>query len=206
MNIWKKHGIISGMKPANGGWKFPQRMADGTNQWLSADSADKLLEKVQIVRIENAMPIGDPARDIAEYIRVHSPANDAFRYGRPQGAPQVTHVREIVSLIERMKIWLVGTAKRSVTLVREDDALSRGNICAQCPQNIRWETSCDSCNSDIVYRSNNLRQRPKFSLDKKLRGCRLHGFPCQSAIFIDRDNLPPRHEKAPDACWIGKTQ
>lgn len=207
MSVWKKHGIITGIKPAGGGWRFPQKLPDGSNLWRYAQSADDLLNQVMTLRVENAMPMGDPVSDICAYIRANSPVNDAFRFGRPQhGEVKTTSVREIVPLLERMKIWLVAMARRHVKLLREDDAYKRGEICASCPQNIKWQTSCDSCNSDIDYRSNNLRQRPKFLLDKKLRGCRLYGFPCQSAIFIDRDNLPPRHDKAPDACWIGKNE
>lgn len=191
------------MRPALGGWEFPQPYNGGTVP-LSGNDAEDLLENVTTFRIENGLPLGEPAREIAEYIKAKSPGNNGGRRAAIQ-EPVVSHLRAIVPMIEHCKVWLVAMLKRKdIVLVREDEANDRAQVCQGCPQNISWRTSCGGCNDDIDYKSNTLRQRPRSTLDKKLRACRLHRFPLQSAIFIDRDQLPPRHDNAPELCWVRK--
>lgn len=191
------YGLTTGVIPV-GDWEYQQAIDGGLHQ-CKAQDFEGLVAEVLRFRIDNNLTIGDAAADVADYTRRKSPQNDLRR--KAGGQFQPAQQRPITPLAERMKHLLHGLNNKQVAKVDIDEANRRAAICDKCPQNIKWESTCSSCNEDIRYRSNLLRGRTSFPYDEKLRGCRLHALNLQSAVFM-ADNLPARDDKAPGFCWL----
>lgn len=198
-------GVITALKPIGGGWRYMQS-TQGRFERIphegSADTGAVLVEQVRQFRINEGIDIGDPVYDVADYIRKVSPPNDKYK-GRAQLG--VERVREIKPLIQVCREWLDATAARLPEKTDLDDATARAGVCQHCKHNVAWEVSaCSDCNAAVTYKGICLRGRTEFAGDGFLRACRLHGVHLPTAIFIDRAFLPPRHEQAPEACWVPK--
>lgn len=196
--------IIEDLKPIGGGWRYMQLARDGSFHRVpvtgGAPTARKLVEMVRQYRINEGINMGDPERDIADYIRKVSPNNDRFRgkggvLGRPRAA-------DYVPPIQRIREWVDSMSPRKPRLVGIEEATPRAQACIGCPQNIRWKTPCGECNEAVDYAGYTMRGLAVYELDEALHGCRLHGIHLPSAIFIDRDDLPPRVPTAPAYCWL----
>lgn len=207
MNLTER-GIITGVKPI-GGWRYPQRYGDGFTtiepshapKGHYASHGDKLVEAVRLFRRTHGLSEGDPALDVAEFIRRASPQNDYYRGKVPDniGKPRI---REIKPLIESVREWLDNIALRKPRFVSSLEATDRAEVCMRCPQNIRWQINCGECNTEVDKRGVLVRGEVSFELDSCLNACRLHKLYLQAAVFIDRDYLPDRHPDAPEHCWI----
>lgn len=206
-----EHGIITGLKPV-GGWRYPQPFA-GTFHTILPEHApkghysthgDKLVAAVALFRRTHGIAEGEPERDVAEFIRRASPQNDFYRGKVPDeiGKPRV---RPITPLIQEIRGWIEDTILRKPDLVNALDAADRAQVCIRCPQNVKWKIDCAPCNAEVDQRGIILRAEVTFDYDPALLACRLHKLALQAAVFLDRDFLPPRHEKAPESCWIPKT-
>jgi hypothetical protein len=196
--------IIEDVKPIGGGWRYMQAQRDGSFQRIpaqgSAQTAWKLVEQVRTYRINEGCPMGDPERDVAEYIKKVSPLNDRFKgkggvLNKPRPEP-------FIPLIQRLREWLDGISPKRPKLEGLTIAGERSEICLKCPQNIRWKTQCGECNDAIDYLGHTLRARTSYDLDDALHGCRVHGLHLPSAVFIDRDDLPAKMADAPQSCWL----
>lgn len=203
-------GIITALKPI-GGWRYPQ-LVDGTvivvlpehaPSGHYPDHGEKLVAAVRLFRIKRGIEPGEPARDVAEFIRRVSPVNDYYRGKNPDviGKPRV---REITPLIQDMRQWTEQTILQKPKLVNVAEAAERAEICLRCPQNVRWQTQCGDCNKELEQRVITLRAAVMFDFDPALLGCRAHRIPLQAAVFMDRDYLPANSPSAPEYCWIPK--
>lgn len=201
-------GIITGLKPL-GGWRYPQPF-NGSFSHIEPTHApnghypnygEKLLAAVILFRQTHAIPPGEPERDVAEFIRRASPQNDYYHGKLPDviGKPRL---KSITPLIEDLRNWIETEILLRPALVNVLDATDRAQICIKCPQNIKWRTSCGECNDKVDQRGIVLRGFVNFDYDPALLGCRVHRIALQPAVFIDRDFLPKRSDKAPSHCWI----
>jgi len=197
------HGVIDGIKPTGGGWRYLQAHQDTT--WRipaegSANSAEDLVKQVESFRATNGIEIGDPFADVCDFIKKVSPRNDRWQ-GRKIGQPRV---REITPLIQDLRMWCDNIAIAKPRFIFIDDARQRARTCMTCAQNVRWQVSgCGACNEEVERRSYLLRQaRSVPPEDDALRACRLHRVHLPSAVHLDRDFLPPRHVDAPMPCWM----
>jgi len=195
-------GVIDGVKPIGGGWRYLQVHQGET--WRipaegSAKSAEVLVKQVIDFRVSAGIELGDPFRDVCDFILKVSPPNDRWK-GRVKGS---VRVREITPMIQHMREWCDRTAMAKPRFVLNEEAHKRAIVCMLCPQNIRWETEgCGSCNDEIHRRSYLLRQARSVPEDEALRACRLHRLHLPSAVHLDRDFLPNRHVDAPIECWV----
>lgn len=195
-------GVIDGIKPTGGGWRYEEPFAGRI--WRiphegSAKTAEALVEAVKAFRLANGLPAGDPFYDVCEYIKKVSPRNDRWK-GRAIGQPRR---RDIAPIIHELRQWIDATAQAKPRFVLNEDAANRALVCITCPQNIRWEVSgCGACNEDIETRSYALRQARKSPGELALKACRLHRVHLPAAITLDRDFLPARHPDAPPPCWV----
>jgi len=197
-------GVIDGVKPIGGGWRYLQVFQGQT--WRipaegSAKSAEDLVKQVTDFRVSAGIELGDPFHDVVEFIRKASPPNDRWK-GRNKG--EVVR-REITPMIQHLREWCDVTATKKPRFVLNEEASDRARVCLTCPQNIRWEvTGCGTCNDEIYRRSYLLRQARSVPEEDALCACRLHRVHLRSAVHLDRDFLPPRHTDAPVACWMHK--
>lgn len=200
------YGINTGVVPP-GGWHYKQPWGEpGETHDIGGPgyTPDILVMEVTRFRIEQNIPMGDPAHDVAEYIRSIAPGNN-LRH-RSAYDPATTKARPIRPLAERVREWLTIKRMKPVRLhVTTDDPRKCGLRCANCTHNIRnWHSSCVPCNEKIEHEGMNLRQRTSFELDKKLGCCRLYGMFLPAAIFLDMDDHPDRLPNSPSICWVKK--
>lgn len=196
--------IIEDLKPIGGGWRYIQAYPNGSLQRIpnqgAAPTARSLVQQVRQFRINEGLPMGDPERDISEYIRKVSPNND--RYRGKGGRLNVPRPEPFIPLIQRVREWLDGTAPRKPMIVSEPEATERAQICIACQQNVRWKTNCGECNTAADYIAFTMRGVLSYPLDDALHGCRIHGMHLPAAVFIDRDDLPAKLPEAPAPCWM----
>lgn len=186
-----------------GDWHFHQdNPATGQPIPLRAQSWEDLIAAVRTFRINANLPIGDPAAEVSEYTRRNSPQNDT---GSSKQGPFIPNrFVPITPLAERIKDWLVGLENQQVKLVEYDQLMGRIKTCADCPQNIEWETSCGDCNFNIRYKGQIVRRKAAFAHDDNLRGCRAVGIYLPAAVFLET-GLPVRSERCPKQCWLPLT-
>lgn len=198
------YGINLGIVPS-GGWHYKQPWQDGFHViggpgW----TPDLVVLHTTHFRIEQNLPMGDVALDVAEYIRSVSPQNDLRK--RVAYDPMKTKARPIRPLVERAREWISFKRFKPVRLLTTtDEPRKRATRCANCAHNIReWHSSCEPCNEKLKHEGINLRQRAKYDMDAKLGVCRLYGMYVPAAIFLDKDELPERLENSPSLCWVQK--
>lgn len=208
----EKFGVITGIMPEKEGWRYEQPMPEGGVQRLPpkgcAGTDAALVEMVKMFRIQANIDLGEPALDVAEYIKRVSPMSNRFRNKKTKHA----EAKEAESLqkklhrpiIERIKDWLLVVGRKEIRLLIEDEADERAGVCIQCRQNIKWTTGCVPCCEAIISRGQNVRQRPSYKHDDALGACRLHDFKISTAVFIDREQLPALNPNAPEECWMRK--
>lgn len=191
------YGITTGVVP-RGGWHYKQ---DGLDETIDSDSPENLCKRVLQHRVNRGIPVGNVEEDISNYIKSVSPHNDRFRR-QAAFVPEVSRIRPIQPLIERIKEWLVSKQGKIAKLTDEFERQRRAEICAQCPQNIPWQSSCGECNSDTIYRGNLVRQKTEAPLDKKLRACRVNNLYLQTAVALEKEELPLKNPESPSQCWL----
>lgn len=191
------YGLTTGVVPVDG-WNYPQDYPQGQSMRQGGDF-EELVADVLRFRIDNNLPIGDPAADVADYTRQKSPQNDLRR--KPGAGFQKSFARPITPLVERMKDQMHLLSTKQVARVDIDEADRRAKACIGCPQNIEWKSTCSSCNADIAYRGDLVRGRTQYQYDGQLRGCRLHALLLKTAVW-QADGLPERHAQAPVKCWL----
>lgn len=197
----EEYGVNTITLPAGGGgqWYYEQEW-DGEKIRMTEQSPERLLASIRNFRINQHLPMGEPERDLANYILERCPANRLF--GRA-AAPDQPRVRQIKPMAERLREWLSSDRTRPKRLVGQDEALKRAQICAECTQNqLRWESSCVQCNDQVESEGRLMRQKVQAPMDDELGGCRIYGMYLPAATFLDRDELPDRNEKSPSKCWV----
>lgn len=199
----EQYGVITSLKPSCG-WTFPQEYEGGTHV-VEAGSGKELVEALLQFRIKAKLPIGDPEREVAMRIKELSPNNSRFKGYKHKTKAELKPVSTHVPLIERLRVTIAALIEQKPRFVTEDEADARSEICRNCPQNVAWRIpSCAPCNAEVEYQGIVLRQRHAYRHDGELKGCRLHNLYLPSAVFLDADALPERHEQAPPPCWIPK--
>lgn len=203
MATLEDHGVIATLTPI-GGWFFQQLYAGEMFRIPhagAAETGEALIAQVIQFRVNVNLPLGDPVYDVAQFTKARSPQNDRYA-GRQIGQPR-TEPRE--PIIKALRDWLEGLAQTKPELCGIDEANERAAICQTCPQNIKWQLeTCGACNEALVEQGLFMRRRVSYAPDVALKACRLHKIYLPTAVFIDRDALPQRHQDAPAGCWVGK--
>lgn len=195
----QNYGLTLGVVPM-GDWTYSQEWGDQQLQKISGSSWEDLIEQVRIFRLNQNIPIGDPAAEVSEAIRKRSPQNDIWRTGKAEFTRN-NHV-PLTPLIEKMREYFGKLKNKQVALESEDVAEKRAEVCLGCPQNINYQSSCHGCDERVRYDGILIRRRAEFRLDSRLKGCRLHGFLLSTAVFLTDEDLPPRHPDSPPGCFV----
>lgn len=193
-----QYGVNDGVSP-KGGWFFddvikshPVRIPTKG----SANSSAHLIELVNDFRIRNGIETDSTARDIASQILARSPIS------KRGTAKELVSVREKIPQIKRIKRHIEELSSAPAELVSEFEAKERAKVCANCPQNIKWESDCGGCNKQVVSDVMRARRLTKFGLDAVLRSCRLTGHHLGLSVFLADDALPTRTDNFPEKCWV----
>lgn len=197
------------------GWHYEQPWAGGAIK-LEASGAKELLQAVIDFRVNQKLSVAAVEEEVAAYIKVHSPANDRWRFAAAGGSllavvtPAKAHPK---NLLERLQAWFkrITSPGEDIKLLLKTEAQQRLDTCAQCPHNVNWLSGCSPCNDDLERESLLLRRgvnldKPKVLLRKKdwrHSACRLHGVELLSACCLPLDRLGvSRLPEAPAVCWM----
>lgn len=199
----KAYGVIDGIVPIGGGWRYEQPYKGELHRIPTAGdagSSHRLVEMVKRFRINQHIDMGDVEGDVAEYIKKESPINNRFPKRAEKRAAEAGRIKHR-PLIERIRDNLLVHGSKTPRLLLIDEVERRTEICLKCPQNIKWMTGCIPCCDEITSRGQNLRQQAVAPSDA-LRACRLHDYYLPAITFLDRDELGNAHIDAPAYCWM----
>ena len=189
--------LNSGLIPPNG-YHFP--VADGVT--LKAATKDLLVREIEKWRVQNAIDVGNPEKDIDNYFCSKWPH---FCLAESHEAPENPRY----SLLKMVNGWAVKKLRdqppRGYPLVNQPDAEKRCKSCIECPFNKQWRSDCGECmkaTDTILIR---LRQLRKIALDDGLLGCSINGHDNRTAIHFQIADLALTSERLaalPQNCWI----
>jgi hypothetical protein len=199
-------GIVTSIVPP-GSWHYPQAIPGGVIK-ITGFSFEQLLDNMLDFRRRHIELCGAESAyieivraDLKKYLCAHFPANCADSRVAPQGAVGAAiTTREYHRPIDRAANWLAEVGKSRQEFVDHALAEQRAQICAQCPQNIRWATPCAPCNETVEVRTQRLKGNMHTPYDRNLFMCRVYGHVNEVAVWMKDTHSSPIHP-APAHCW-----
>jgi hypothetical protein len=202
-----QYGIITSVIPPMG-WHYLQSLSSGQTHKITGFSFEQLLENILDFRRRHIELCGAESAyielvraDLKDYLCAHFRQNCADSASAPHktigiGMPN----REYNRPIDRAGNWLAEVSKQKQEFVDLGLAGHRAQICAECRENIRWETPCAPCNENIHIRLQNFKGNLRTPYDSRLFMCRVYGHSNQAAIWMTDTQSTPIHP-APANCW-----
>jgi hypothetical protein len=200
-------GIITSVV-CPGGWHYPQQLSSGQTVKLTGFSFEQLLENIldfrrrhiELCGAENAY-IEQVREDLKAYLCKHFPQNCADSKPSPKKVQGIGMTnRDYHRPIDRAGNWLAEVAHRKHDFVDVGLASHRAEICAQCPQNIRWQSACAPCNETVEVRLQNFKGNLRTPYDPRLHLCRVYGHHNAAAIWMNDTQSSPINP-VPAHCW-----
>jgi hypothetical protein len=105
-----------------------------------------------------------------------------------------------VTPINRAADWLAQIRHRRLEHADAALAAERAKICAQCPQNVRWHTSCGPCNDNISVGIQNAKGSLATPFDRHLQVCRCYGWLNEVSVWL-KDGHAHSEQQVPSHCW-----
>jgi hypothetical protein len=198
-------GIVTSVVPP-GGWHFPQVLSSGQTVKLTGFSFEQLLAEMLDFRMRHVDLCGaESARiesvraDLKSYLCAHFRQNCAD--SRQPPLIQVPPVASgYIRPIDRAATWLGVIGNQSIERVDPALAAQRAQICAQCRQNVHWQTGCQPCNENVLVRIQNAKGSVHTPYDKSLFTCRVYGWANEVAVWLTDQHGNPK-ESPPPHCW-----
>ena len=186
---------ISGMIPP-GGWHYRQG-----DVRLEAVTYEMLIKTVENYRAENNLQQGDVVGDVNSYICGNWPH---FCHG-VDSVSVISHLTPTAAsqLLADVQSWarLLLNSTKPPPLVLDELAEARAQICAQCPKNLNWRSSCASCVASVDRLSAGVRHGRDTKTSANLGGCSVMRHDNRSAVFLDRDVFLKASD-LPTECWV----
>lgn len=185
-----------------GGWHVMTDNKVGGKTRIDGDTLPDVLEHLISYRLDNVIPLGDPLKDIEEYVCGNWPdfCHKVF------GATVVVNVnlpsQPTRTLLDRIIIWIEAQTKNlsPEVLVTRDEAQRRAEICERCPMNVKWKESCSTCNENISRLVSVMRLGQSLPRDKKLLACSAFGHENRAAVWLKRERIGSV-ANLPSNCW-----
>lgn len=194
-----------------GGWHYPQKLSSGQTHKIIGFSFEQLLDNIldfrrrhiELCGAESAY-IEQVRADLKAYICANFKQNCADSRPAPHNAQGIGITQTLHSAytrpIDRAANWLAQVSQTRHEFVDAGLAGHRAQVCAQCQQNVRWETPCAPCNDNVLVRLQNFKGNLRTPLDNRLYMCRIYGHVNPAAIWLQDtqsspSNPPPAH------CW-----
>lgn len=166
---------------------------------LEGSDRESLISILTDFRVANHLPIGDPGKEVDRQLGARSPI-----YHPPQTAP--TKAIPPGTLLERVRDWLANrySTLNRLRFVNSVEANRRAAICARCPKNIEWRSSCVPCVAEVernvVIVGGNRRSKVE-----GLMACAIAGHENNVAVWLHPDHLKHATKfktKLPRKCWL----
>ena len=199
-------GIITAVMPP-GGWHYPQKLSSGDTVKLSGSSFEEILGTILDFRRRHLDLCGAESATIErvrEDLRIYLCAN--FRQNCADSSPSAFTQAGYIGKpdyqrpIDRAGTWMAKIGNLRTEKVDYALAGHRAQICAQCPQNVRWATPCGPCNDNILVRVQNAKGSLNTPLDRRLFMCRIYGHVNEVAIWLS-DTHSHSEQPPPAHCW-----
>jgi hypothetical protein len=168
---------------------------------IESHSYQALADAVMKYRLNNKIPVGNPLKDVLDYVcnnhphfcTRHQPVN-------PGSKP---------SLASRVATWMAHLYQTSRSLVLEhafvsqEEADRRTAICASCPLNEDWRQGCGTCRESTKQIGFTFRAGRKAKDEDKLMACSVLAQENATAVWL---NVLPsatteERKQLPDHCW-----
>jgi hypothetical protein len=198
-------GIITSIMPPQG-WHYPQLLSNGESVRLTGFTFEQLLENMTDFRRRHPELVGGAAsadieqirKDLKAYLCSHFKQNCADARSNPAGGAGIGLQRMYARPIDKAADWLATLQSREYV----DPALAaqRAQICAQCPQNIHWQTPCGPCNDNVTVRVQNAKGSLRTPYDRSLFVCRVYGHVNEVAVWLKAKSQS--ESKPPSHCWV----
>ena len=169
---------------------------------IDGHSYQSVADAVLRYRIENKIPVGDPLKDVLDYVCRNWP-----HFCSAHNPPVAGNASP--SLSSRVSVWMAALYRAARTLATTgnfvDDATAnrRAATCEKCPFNKDWRTGCGSCLEATAQVGYTFRAGRKVGNEKRLGACEIIGQENATAVWVK--GLPPvapsEHQQLPAFCW-----
>ena len=200
-------GVITSVVPPRG-WKYPQLLSTGQSVEIVGYSFEQLLENIVDFRRRHSelcggaqkADIGTVREDYRTYVCKHFRQNCASGVNTPAVQTGGIGVTNYVSPINKAADWLAALSNTRPEYADAALAAQRAQICAQCNQNVQWQTPCAPCNENILVRTQNAKGSLSTPYDRNLLVCRTHGWHNAVAVWLKNPQSTPQ-QAVPEHCW-----
>jgi hypothetical protein len=201
-------GIITSVVPP-GSWHYPQSLSSGQTVKIASHSFEQLLADMLDFRLRHSELCGGAAKatieqvraDLKNYYCTHFRQNCA---DSPTSAAITARVGVGITNykrpIDRSADWLAHISNLSIPKVDAAMASHRAQICAQCPQNVHWQTPCGPCNENVSVSIQNAKGSARTPYDRSLGMCRIYGHVNEVACWLS-DTHSRSEQHPPAICW-----
>lgn len=170
---------------------------------IDGSSYQSVAENVLRYRLENKLPVGNPLKDVIDYVCSNWP------HFCSEHNPPINGGNARPSLASRISVWmsslyrLARTLGASSNFVGQDEADRRAAICKACPHNVEWREGCGSCLEATRQLGFTFRAGRKSIHEAALKGCSVVGQENATAVWVK--GLPPLSpdelKALPTPCW-----
>jgi hypothetical protein len=203
-----EYGVITSVVPP-GGWSYPQVLSTGQTVKITSHSFEQLLADMLDFRRRHSELCGGATQATVEIVRADYKAYVCKHYRQncadsPSG-PAITArvgigITNYQRPIDRATDWLARIGSLSIPKVDAALASHRAQICAQCHQNVHWQTPCGPCNDNVSVRTQNAKGSLRTPYDRSLAACRIYGHVNEVAIWLS-DTHSSSEQQPPAICW-----
>ena len=187
-----------------GGWHYP--IDERTR--INAPDFQRLVEMIADYRVSNMLPLGDPLKDAEDYIcakwphMCHKAGPNAHVSISIVELPKASGIG-VMTLVDRMIKWLeeMTNGVSMDIIVLEPEARRRADICASCPNNVKWKTGCGTCNDNIERISGIVRMGRRLLKNPRLKACSVTAMELKAAVWLRKDRVKSDAPNLPDWCW-----
>lgn len=190
-----------------GGWHYPQSLSTGQSVKITGFSFEELLSNMLDFRLRHLELCGAASAniesvraDLKTYLCANFRQNCADSWTPPPPTRGIGNVANYERPIDRAGGWIAALGNTRVEHVDYALAGHRAQVCAQCPQNVRWATPCAPCNDNILVRIQHAKGSLYTPLDRHLFMCRVYGHINEVAVWLT-DTHSTSEQPPPPHCW-----